>query len=148
MTAWVKVAVGRGKRFPGQGWSRRSGLRLAPRYAWFRWSLVPWLQHPRYHLLVVRSLTPDESTLLERRRAGMSQLLEERMPVLAHFAEVLELAEPTLIVADPDRYLPSVSEFMRNQQVTPEDEPWIMVRLAYLIGKVLIQHRHGRARGL
>jgi len=65
------------------------------------------------------------------------------MPVLADFAEALELPEPTGIVADPGRYLGPVSEFMRDQTVTCEDRNWTLTRIGYLIGELLVQRFGG-----
>ncbi len=81
--------------------------------------------------------------LLEQRRTKFEQFLAERMPVLADFAERLELANPEMIVADPGSYLPAVGAFMVEQVVEPDDKNWIVARLGYLVGEVLIQRLSG-----
>ena len=91
----------------------------------------------------MRELTEDEQGELDRRRARIDAFLAERMPVLCEFAQRLELCDPPMIVADPDRFLPSIDAYMRNQVVTPEDRVWILTRLGYLIGEVLIQRLSG-----
>jgi hypothetical protein len=91
----------------------------------------------------MRALTPKETEELERRRARFEQFLAERMPVLAEFAEALDLENPPMIVADPDRYLPSIDAFMRRQLVEPEHRVWILTRLGYLVGEVLVQRLSG-----
>ena len=68
----------------------------------------------------MRELSGEEREVLETRRTRLEAFLAERMPVLADFAEGLGLASPTMIVADPEAYLPSVDEFMRNQVVEAE----------------------------
>lgn len=88
-------------------------------------------------------MTAQERDELRTRRERFDTFLAERMPVLADFAESLELANPTRIVADPDRYLPSVGEFMRHQDVGADDRVWIITRLGYLIGEVLVQRLGG-----
>ena len=60
------------------------------------------------------------------------------MPVLTDLPEALALADPPTIAAEPERYLPSVDEFMRHQVVGTDDRVWIITRLAYLIGEVLV----------
>jgi hypothetical protein len=91
----------------------------------------------------MRALTPKETEELERRRARFEQFLADRMPVLAEFAELLELQNPTMIVADPDLYLPSVDMYMRRQVVLPEDRASVILVLGYLIGEVLVQRLSG-----
>jgi len=91
----------------------------------------------------MRELSPREQAELDRRRAGFDAFLNERMPVLADFAEALELKSPQLIVADPERYLPSIDAFMMNQVVEADDRVWIVTRLGYFIGEVLVQRLGG-----
>jgi hypothetical protein len=91
----------------------------------------------------MRALTPKETELLEQRRARFEQFLEDRMPVLAEFAELLELQNPTMIVADPDLYLPSIDVYMRRQVVLREDRASVILVLGYLIGEVLVQRLSG-----
>ena len=91
----------------------------------------------------MRQLTEHEQSERNRRRVGMNAFLAERMPVLSDFAHRLELRDPPLIVADPERFLPSIDAYMKNQVVTPEDRIWILTRLGYLIGEVLIQRLSG-----
>lgn len=92
----------------------------------------------------MRELTPEERELLRRREALAEQVISERMPVLAEFAAALGLADPPLIVNDPESYLPYINAFMRNQIVEEHDRAWATTRVAYLIGEVLVQRLGGR----
>lgn len=91
----------------------------------------------------MRQLSSEETELLRRRSEQLASFLSERMPVLADFAVSLELDDPPTMVADPGRYVPSVDAFIRNQVVEEADRPWIVTRLGYLIGEVLIQKFRG-----
>jgi len=88
-------------------------------------------------------LGPEEQAELDRRRAGFDRFLAERMPMLADFAERLGLPNPPMIVASPTAYVDSIASFMREQQVKTDDRPWILARLGYFIGEVLIQRFWG-----
>ena len=61
------------------------------------------------------------------------------MPVLADFAERLCLPDAPMIVANPDRFLRPVSDFMRDQEIGEDDHVWIHTRIGYLIGEVVVQ---------
>lgn len=91
----------------------------------------------------MRELTSDEVATLERRRARLEPFLAARMPTLADFAEALGLESPPLIVAEPTRYLPAVDAFMRDQVVELADREWILTRLGFFIGEVLVQRLGG-----
>lgn len=92
----------------------------------------------------MRDLTQQEQNEVARLRANFESVVGERMPVLANFAEGLDLAEPLTIVADPQRYVTEVGDFMRDQIIDEDDRAWITTRLAYLIGEVLVQRLAGR----
>jgi hypothetical protein len=87
-------------------------------------------------------VTNEQRELMERRRAGFDQWLAERLPVLHHFAAALELPTPSLIVAEPERYLPPIDAWLRDQVIESDDWVWIVTRVGYFIGEVLI-HRFG-----
>jgi hypothetical protein len=80
---------------------------------------------------------------LEQRRANFDRFLQERMPVLVDFVERLQLPNPQLVIAEPDLYLQAVSDFMQDQIVMPEDRVWVLTRLGYFIGELLIQRFSG-----
>ncbi len=92
----------------------------------------------------MRELTEHEQDERNRRRAGIDAFLAERMPALTDFAQRLELRDPPMIVADPQRYVPSIDAYIKDQVVTREDRIWILSRLGYLIGEVLVQRLSGR----
>ncbi len=75
--------------------------------------------------------------LLNRRKEGFDSFLSEMPDVLSDFAELLEILEPKLIVANPESYLAPITQFMKIQEVTPDDRSWIITRIGYLIGEIL-----------
>jgi hypothetical protein len=90
-----------------------------------------------------RDLTTDEQATLARRRAGFAQFRAERMHVLADFAEALQLPMPPMIVAEPRRYLDAIDQFLRDQLVAPDDRVWILTRIGYFVGEILIVGHRG-----
>ena len=86
----------------------------------------------------MRELTDEERRTLEERRANFDQFVNERMDVLNDFAERLGLNEPWRIVQNPDLFLPAIHVFMCRQIVRPDARVWILVRLGYLIGEILV----------
>lgn len=91
----------------------------------------------------MRELTDAEQAELKRRKEKQGKFLAERLPVLADFAERLELPNSIMIVNDPASYLPAIDDFMRDQIVEPEDRAWIMTRIGYFIGELLVQRQGG-----
>jgi hypothetical protein len=91
----------------------------------------------------MRDLTQDERAERDRRRSACEKLLEERMPVLADFMERLELPNPPMVLVEAERYLPAVDLWMKDQVVLPENRAWILTRLAYFVGELLVQRFSG-----
>ncbi len=87
--------------------------------------------------------TSEQQELLVHRRAGFEEWLAERMPVLRDFAAALELPDPPLIVADPDRYLPLIDAWLRDQVIGPDDWAWAVARVGYFAGEALVQRFGG-----
>jgi len=90
----------------------------------------------------MRDLSNEEREELARRRAGFEDFFSELMPVLVDFAERLNLLEPQMILTDPERHLETIDAFMERQVVKPEDRSWILTRLGYYVGEILV-HRLG-----
>lgn len=91
----------------------------------------------------MREITDQERKRQNLLRKEFDRFIDERFPILADFAERLELHDHSMIVIDPERYLASIDAFMKNQTVNPEDRVWILTRLGYFIGELLIQHFGG-----
>src|SRR5208282_6942055 len=91
----------------------------------------------------MRELTQDERAERNRRQVTFGKFLEERMPVLADFIERLELPNPPMVLMEAEWYLPSVDAYMKSQVVPPEDRVWILTRLGYFIGELLVQRFSG-----
>lgn len=91
----------------------------------------------------MRPLTPEEESLISERRSRFDAFFEDMMPILSEFAEDLGLANPQMIVADPGGYVEPISHFMRDQVVSEDDRVWIITRLGYFIGEVLIKRLGG-----
>jgi hypothetical protein len=88
-------------------------------------------------------LTTEQQKLLARRRSEFDLWFAERMAVLRDFAAALELPDPPLIIADPEKYLPHVDAWMREQVVGPDDWAWAVSRIGYFAGEVLVQRFSG-----
>ncbi len=91
----------------------------------------------------MRKLSAAESMEIERRKAGFDPFFQELMPVLTDFMERLEVSDASMIVADPDRFVPAVDAFMKEQVVRSDDRAWIVTRIGYLIGEWLVQRFGG-----
>ncbi len=91
----------------------------------------------------MRDLTPGEQQTLADRRGRFDTFLAERMPVLAEFAEDLGAPEPLLIVAEPSAFISLVDAFMQDQVVEPEHRIWILTRLGYFFGELLVERFGG-----
>ncbi len=91
----------------------------------------------------MRQLTETEQIEIDRRKSGFDQFLEERMPVLKDFMEPPELPNPAMVVAQAEPYLPSIDQWMKDQVVTPDDRVWILTRIGYFIGELLVQRFSG-----
>lgn len=85
----------------------------------------------------MRDLTAAEQREIERRKAGFPQFFQELMPVLSDFIERLGAPDAPMVIAEPDRFIPLVDTFMKNQMIDTEDRIWIVTRVGYLIGEYL-----------
>ena len=75
---------------------------------------------------------------LSSRKANFERFLEERMPVLVEFATVLGSQEPHRILNEPHLFLPGISDWLAHQIISADDRTWLLTRLGYLIGELLI----------
>jgi hypothetical protein len=92
----------------------------------------------------MQQLTEEQRVLRDKRLQNLSAFLSERMGVLADFAERLELQSPASIVLDPERFLPSIDVWIKGQVVADKDDRvWIVTRLGYFVGELLIQRMDG-----
>ena len=86
--------------------------------------------------------TPEQLQTLQRRRDGLAQFLDERMPVLVEFCKALELSEPHRVLTNPSIFLSSIAEWVAQQDVAnapQQDRVWLVTRLGYFIGEYLIE---------
>ncbi len=77
------------------------------------------------------------------RKANFSQFLEERMPVLVQFATALGAQEPYCILDEPHLFLPGISEWLSHHEIAPEESTWLLTRLGYLVGELLVMKYSG-----
>lgn len=91
----------------------------------------------------MRNLTESEKTVRDERAKRFEAFLEERMSMMADFADRLGLENPPMIVADPASYLGPIAGFMENQEIDPEDRAWIGARIGCFVGELLIQRFGG-----
>jgi hypothetical protein len=61
------------------------------------------------------------------------------MPVLADFMERLELPNPPMVLREAERFLPSVESWLADQEIGPDDMTWLLTRMGYFIGELLVQ---------
>ena len=91
----------------------------------------------------MRQLTSDESAKLERNRAKLDPFVREGWDALVDFIDALGLPEPGMVLRVADEYLAPLDQWLSEQVVTPEDRVWLLVRVGYFIGEVLIQRHSG-----
>lgn len=91
----------------------------------------------------MRALSDSEKDVLTKRRQAFGAFLEERMPVMASFAEQLEIYPASRIVSDPSSCIEPIARFVRYQSIEPEDRVRLITRLGYYIGELLIQRCGG-----
>ena len=91
----------------------------------------------------MRQLTEAEQMEIDRRNSHFDRFLDERMPVLKDFMERLELPNPAMVLVEAELYLPSVDQWMKDQVVTSNDRAWILTRIGYFIGELLVQRFSG-----
>jgi hypothetical protein len=91
----------------------------------------------------MRELTSDEAETLERRRAVLDQFVREGWEVLVDFVEALGLPEPGMVLRVADEYVAPVDRWLSEQVIGPEDRIWLLPRVGYFIGEVLIQRFSG-----
>jgi hypothetical protein len=65
------------------------------------------------------------------------------MPVLTEFIALLGMPNPHMVLMEAQQYLPAVDSYMKRQTVAPEDRIWILTRLGYFIGELLVQRFAG-----
>jgi hypothetical protein len=91
----------------------------------------------------MRELTPPERQTLEKRRLEFDKFVQEAAPVLSDFAKRLGLENPQSIAVNPEAFLEPIDDFMKDQVIMDDDRIWIVARLAYFIGQILIQRFGG-----
>ena len=91
----------------------------------------------------MRDLSDEQRALLARRLADFDSFFRERMPVLVDFIQRLQLPEPHFVLREADRYIAPVDAWMKNQSIDQDDRIWLLTRLGYFIGELLIQRYSG-----
>src|SRR5580658_8386424 len=91
----------------------------------------------------MRDLTEYERELRERRRLHFAAFFDERVAVLEDFVKRLGVADSPLEPIEIEQYLPAIDAFMKSQVVPSEDRVWILTRLGYFIGELLVQRFAG-----
>ncbi|WP_157489288.1 hypothetical protein [Lysobacter sp. Root916] len=80
---------------------------------------------------------------LTKRIDNFDQFLDERMPVLYEFAQSLRLPAPHAILTDPMSVLSGISAWLALQHIEQEDRAWVLSRVGYYIGELLVTHYSG-----
>jgi hypothetical protein len=91
----------------------------------------------------VRNLSDQEEKELARRKAGFDAFLQERMPVLVDFMQALELQNAADVLQDAEKFVSPLDVYLKDQTITDDDRIWILTRLGYFIGELLVQKLNG-----
>jgi hypothetical protein len=91
----------------------------------------------------MRNLTEEEHKLLAERKERFSTFFDERLSVLKDFMERLNLADPVLVAIKAENFLLPLDLFLKEQDVDSDLRPWILTRLGYYIGELLVQKLNG-----
>ena len=91
----------------------------------------------------MRNLTAEEKTKLEKRKAGFDAFRDERMPVLHRFSEILGCPNPHEILIMPEKFIPYISKYMEEQDVEGDNYTWLLTRIGYFIGELLVSKFDG-----
>ena len=94
----------------------------------------------------MRELTSDEVETLERRRATLDTFVQEGWEALVDFVDALGLPEPGMVLRVADEYVAPVDRWLSEQVIGPDDRIWLLPRVGYFIGEVLIQRFSGSWR--
>ena len=76
---------------------------------------------------------------LQRRKVEFEQFIQERMPVLVEFCELLKLENPHEVLLDAERFVWPLHAWLRDETIKEDDRLWLLVRYNYFIGELLIQ---------
>ncbi len=100
------------------------------------------------HMIGKDEGTPEQQALLARRRAGFDEYVKEATPVLTDFVKALGAENPALVVEKPSAYLPLIDAWLSEQALvhppSEADKTWLIVRLGYFIGGVLVEQNGGQ----
>lgn len=83
-------------------------------------------------------MTTKEKLELEKRKNGFDSFRKERMPILHGFAEMLGCESPHEILIAPEKFLPYIDKYMEMQDVSDNNRIWLLTRIGYFIGELLI----------
>src|ERR1700730_4048368 len=89
-------------------------------------------------------MTDEQRERLDRSRRALGPCIEDRVAMLSDFLSQLELPEPEAFGKDAARFLPAISEWLDAQTIRPEDFGFLVVRLAVLVGEIVVQRFGGR----
>ncbi len=88
-----------------------------------------------------RPLLPAEEAKLKDLDARLPVFLDERYPVLADFFSTLGRGDAALVAANPEDFVAVLDLWAAPQDfasVSQKDHIWLMVRIGYLVGEVLV----------
>jgi len=80
---------------------------------------------------------------IETQKERFDSFREERMPVLHDFSQKLGLSNPHEILINPDPFLPPINNWLSEQEIPEDAQNWILVRIGYFIGELLIEKYDG-----
>jgi hypothetical protein len=91
----------------------------------------------------MREPTDEEAKKLSARRATLNDFVQEGWEVLIDFVEALGIPEPGMVLRVADEYVAPVDRWLRDQVIGADHRIWLLPRVGYFIGEVLIQRFSG-----
>lgn len=84
-------------------------------------------------------MTPDESTLLARRKTQFDDFYQEMMPVLVYFIQRLGQEQAHTVLNEASRFLGVVDDMFKSAPISAEDRSWVVTRIMYFVGEYFVQ---------
>ncbi len=84
----------------------------------------------------------DKKTILKRKE-NFNSFLNERMPLLVNFMTNLGYEQPHLVLLEAEKFIPTLSAYLKGQEIDSEDRNWLTTVIGYFIGEVLVQKYDG-----
>ncbi|MDH2436134.1 hypothetical protein QCD60_26745 [Pokkaliibacter sp. MBI-7] len=88
-------------------------------------------------------MNKNPESILKERINNFEKFRKERLPVLHKFSEAIGLPNPHEILLVPKRYLPYLDEFLEDQVIEEHNRSWLITRIGYFFGEILVEEFQG-----